>query len=198
MRTGKVVESIDIEAPRDEVFDIVANCDRRLHLSPLWDAAGVTHITPDFPHEGSRYRTTFLDEGDMTEFDTIVTAFIPSQKFAYRLICQRETRVMWTFQDVARGTRLMYREEFLVEEDEAEQFVQAARQVIREWLDNVRLYAELRGGWRDRLARRLMDRHLLRLSTLERRVVLMILVLQGMACITSLALGIGLAVAGLL
>ena len=198
MRTGKVVESVDIEAPRDEVFEIVVNCDRRLQLSPLWGVAHIEEVTPDFPREGSRYHIKLLAEGDETEYDSIVTAFIPNQKFAYRLTVERQSRATWTFQDVGCGTRVIYHEEFQINDDEADQFVQSVRKIVREWLDNIKLYAQLRGGWGGRLARWLADHFFLKLTIPQRRVVVMILLLQAMFFITMLALGLGLAVARLL
>jgi hypothetical protein len=198
MRTAKVVESVDIDAPRDEVFDVIANCDRRFQLSPLWGVAEIEDITPDFPDEGSSYHVKLLVEDGETEYDTIVTAFIPHQKFAYRLTVKRHTSTTWTFQDVRQGTRLIYYEEFLVDEDEADHFTQSVRRIVREWLDNIKRYAELRGGWKERLVRWLVDRYFLRLNIEQRRAIVMIIALQGMACIAFVALGIGLAVAKLL
>ena len=198
MRTGKVVESVDIEAPRDEVFEIVVNCDRRFQLSPLWGVVHIETVTPDFPREGSRYHIKLLAEGDETEYDSIVTAFTPNQKFAYRLTVERQSRVTWTFQDVGRGTRVIYHEEFLVDDDEADQFVRSVRGIVREWLNNIKLYAQMRGGWGGQLARWLADRYFLKLTIPQRRVVVMIFLLQAMFFITMLALGLGLAVARLL
>jgi len=198
MRTGKIVESVDIEAPRDEVFEIVVNCDRRFQLSPLWGVAHIEEVTPDFPREGSRYHIKLLAEGDETEYDSIVTAFAPNQKFAYYLTVKRRSHATWTFQDVGRGTRVIYHEEFLVDDDEADQFVRSVRGIVREWLDNIKLYAEMRSGWGGRLARWVADRYFLKLTIPQRRMVVMILLLQAIFFITMVSLGLGLAVARLL
>lgn len=198
MRTGKVVESVDIAAPRDEVFGIVVNCDRRFQLSPLWGVVHIETVTPDFPREGSQYHIKLLAEGDETEYDSIVTAFTPNQKFAYRLTVERQSHATWTFQDVERGTRVIYHEEFLVDDDEADQFVQSVRGVVREWLDNIRLYAEMRRGFGGRQARWLADHYYLKLTMPQRRMVVMILLLQAIFLVTVVALGLGLAVARLL
>ncbi|GAB4548174.1 MAG: hypothetical protein Kow0063_43090 [Anaerolineae bacterium] len=72
------------------------------------------------------------------------------------------------------------------------------RQIVRNWLNNIKLYAELRDGWGRRLARWLADRYFLRLTIPQRRVVVMILVLHAMFFITLVALGLGLAAARLL
>lgn len=196
MHTVKVVESVDIEAPRDEVFDIIVNCDRRLQLSPLWGAVKVEEVTPDFPHEGSRYHVKLV-AGDRPEYDTIVTAFVPSQKFAYRLTVRRETRTTWTFQDVPKGTRIIYHEEFLADETKDEEFIRSVRRVVREWLDNIRRYAELRDGWAHRLVKWLVDRYFLKMKVDQRRVVVMILALQGISCVSFVFVAIGLGIASL-
>jgi hypothetical protein len=198
MRTAKVVESIDIEAPRDEVFDIIVNCDRRFQLSPLWGVAEVQDIDPDFPEEGSRYRVKLLVESKEPEYDTIVTSLIPNLKFAYRLTARRKTNTTWTFQDVEKGTRLIYHEEFLVDEAGDDPFVQSVRQVVRDWLDNIKRYAELRGGRSRRLVRWLADRYFLRLNPEQRRAIVMVLALQALTLISFVTLGIGFAVVSLL
>jgi uncharacterized protein YndB with AHSA1/START domain len=198
MRTGKVVESVNIQAPRDEVFQVVVDRERRLQLSPLWGVVQITTVSPDFPCEGSRYHVRLLAEGEQPEYDTIVTAFVPNQKFGYQLTVKRQSRATWTFQDVGQGTRVIYHEEFLVDDHEAEEFIRSVRGVVRNWLDNIKLYAELRGGWGRRLARWLADRYFLRLTIPQRRVVVMILVLHALFFFTLVATSLGLAVARLL
>ncbi len=197
MRTVKVVESVDIEAPLDEVFDIIANCDRRLQLNPLWGVEEIQDITPDFPREGSRYHIK-LTEGEEAEYDTIVTAFSPNQKFAYRLTAKNQAHVTWTVQDVARGTRLLYHEEFQMAEAGEDDFVQSTRQVVREWLNNIKRYAELRNGWLQRLTKWVIDRFFLRLKAQQRRAIFILLVWEGVGCISFLAIGLGFAMAKLL
>ena len=196
MRTAKVAESVDIEAPRDEVFDIIANCDRRLQLSPLWGVSEIQDISPDFPQEGSHYHV-ILVEGEQ-EYDTIVTAFIAQQKFAYRLTTRRQVHSTWTVQNVDRGTRLIYLEEFLVDEAGDDEFVQSVRQIVQSWLSNIKRYAELRDGWGKRLIKWIIDRFLLRLRVDQRRVVLILLAWEGIGCVAFLMLALGWGTAKLL
>jgi hypothetical protein len=199
MRTAKVVESVDIDAPRDHVFEILANYDRRLQLSPLWGTTEIEDVTPDFPHEGSGYHVKLTgDEGVIEEYDTIVTAFVPAQKFAYRLTAKRQPQATWTVQDVPRGTRLIYCEEFLVDEAGDEEFVQSVRQVVTGWLSNIKRYAELKDTWIHRPVKWVLDRYLLKLRVEQRRVILMLLLLQVATILSFIALGIGLAVANLI
>lgn len=195
MRTVKVVESVDINAPREDVFAIITNCDRRLQLSPLWGVIEIKEISADFPREGSRYHAKKVH--DEEEYDTIVTSFIPCQKFAYQLMTGRGISVVWTFQEVAQGTRLMYYEEFLVDAAGDDEFVKSVRATVRQWLKNIKLYAELRGGWLQRQVKWLADHYLLKLRADQRRIILAILVMQGIGCLTFIAAAIGLGIAGL-
>lgn len=198
MRSARVVESVDINAPCDEVFEVVANCDRRLQLSPLWGETEVEVITADFPREGSSYHVKSLVEGHKAEYETIVSDYVANQKFAYRSTAECQSHSSWTLQDTARGTRLIYDKEFLVDEDEAEKSVQTTRETVREWLENIRRYAELRDGRGRRFVRWLADRYFLRMSMEQRRAILAVIVLQGLSCVSFVALGLGLAVASLL
>ncbi len=56
----------------------------------------------------------------------------------------------------------------------------------------------MRGGWGGRPARWLADHYFLKLTIPQRRVVVMILLLQAIFLVTMVALGAGLAVAKLL
>lgn len=197
MRTVKVVESVDIEAPREEVFNILTNCDRRLQLSPLWGTSEILSISPDFPQEGSSYRVKLREDG--LEYETIVTAFIDGQKFSYRLTTRREINVTWTVQEIPRGVRLIYHEEFLVDETgKDEEFVQAVRRVVRQWLNNIKRYAELDERWMQRLLKWVLDHYVLKLRAEQRRVILMLVALQAATILSFVALVIGWALVSLL
>ncbi len=104
--------------------------------------AEVQDITPDFPQEGSCYRVKLLVESKEPEYDTIVTSLIPNLKFAYRFTARRKTRTTWTFQDVEKGTRLIYHEEFLVDEAGDDPFVQSVYQYLLAIIRIVRVCAE--------------------------------------------------------
>jgi uncharacterized protein YndB with AHSA1/START domain len=198
MRLAKIVEWIDIEAPRHEVFRIITHRERRFQLSPLWGIAQVQDMTPDFPGEGSRYHVRYEVEGHETEHDAIVTDCVPDRKFAYRLEVERCSRSTWTVQESAQGTRVTYYEEFLVEEDEAEHFVRTAHQIVRNWLTNLKRYAELRGTRPRRAAKWLVERFYLRLNREQRRTVLTILALHGVAFFSFVAAAVGFGLVSLL
>ena len=197
MQPVKVIEWVDIQAPRQAVFDLVLDLERRLQLSPLWGTTTLEEKTPDYPAEGSLYRLRLNEppENIHPTYETTVTALEPLRKFAYRLCIDRETRVSWTTQDVQQGTRLVYTEEFLLNEGEDEEFTQAVRKVVHEWLEHIRRYAELRQTPMKRLAKWLVDHFYLRLRPDQRRLVLTILFMHAVGSIgfilSALAWGIG-------
>lgn len=196
-RTAKVVESVDIDAPRAELFEIIVNNQRRFQLSPLWGVADCQDVSPDFPQEGSHYHVTVSDD-EQDEYDAIVTSFVLEQKFAYRLTTRREVRTTWTFQDIADGTRIIYHEEFLVGEAGEDEFVQSVRKIVLEWLSNIKRYAELRGGWWQSTLKWGVDRFLLPLKVHQRRAIFLLLAWETIGCLSFLALGLGWGVAKLL
>jgi hypothetical protein len=200
MRTCKVVESIDIEAPRAEVFDIITHSVRRFQLSPLWGVAHVAYIDPSWPQVGACYEVELTDSAS-TKYDTVVTAYEPNQKFAYDLTAERQTRVTWTVQDVVRGaqtaTRLIYEEEFQADEAESDEFTQSVRKIVKQWLTNIKMYAGLRGNWGRRVLRRFAN-WFLKLRPEQRRVVGMLVGLQAIMFITFVLAALGFAVVRLL
>lgn len=57
----KVDDLVDIEAPCEEVFNVVADIERRMQLSPLWGLSLLLEVSPDYPKPGSRYRIRVTD-----------------------------------------------------------------------------------------------------------------------------------------
>lgn len=58
----KVTGLIDIKAPCQEVFNTVANLERRMQLSPLWGMNRLLEVAPNFPEPGSSYRVQVLTD----------------------------------------------------------------------------------------------------------------------------------------
>jgi hypothetical protein len=180
METTKVSEWVEIQAPRSDVFDVVVNVERRTQLSPLYGTILLDDVSPDYPNEGSNFRLK-LREQDY-EYDSVVTTVESPIKFTYELDVRRKTKVTWLFQDVSRGTRVIYEEEFLIDGEEDDEYVQSVREAIRQWLNNIKFYTELRDGRFKMFIRWVMDRYFLRLRNDQRKVILMILFLQIASC----------------
>jgi hypothetical protein len=196
MSTSKVVEYIDIAAPREEIFELILNLKRRMQLSPLWGFATLLDISPEFPQEGSSYRVK-PNEGEHNEYVTIITEYQPLQKLAYRLTADTQTTVCWTVQEVAQGTRIIYEEEFLIgEEQDKEVFVQSVKKIVSQWLKNIKNYSELRGSRTKRAIRWFLDRYFLKLRKDQRNVIITILFMQFVAMISFVMAAIALGIAG--
>ena len=179
MHNNRVTVFVDIEAPQEEIFEIITTTDRRLQLSPLWGVAEIENVSPDYPQEGSQYRVKII-EGEKKEYDNTVTAYQPDRKFAYFVNVDRQTEVTWSVQPSAKGTRLTYCEEYIDSEDRDDDFDQAIRKVIQDWLSNIKRYAELRSSRPQRFLKWLLDRFFLKLQVDQRRVILIILAFQAM------------------
>lgn len=122
----------------------------------------------------------------------------PPAKLSYYLEADCQTIVNWRLQSIPRGTRLNYEELFCEENAGGEDFLPTVRHVIHEWLVNIKRYNELRGTRLKSFHRRLLDRFYLKLRPDQRRTVLLILFMQGLALVTFVIAAIGLGVAGAL
>ncbi len=194
LQTVRVTHWVDIHAPRAEVFDLVVDLERRMQLSPLWGIAKAQNPSHDYPCEGSSYEVE-IPENEGFCFKTIITAFLPLKKLAYKSLFKNNARVTWHFQDIPQGTRLIYTEEFLAEESSSKALRESVFKIVNDWLTNLRRYAELREGWKKRLVKRLVDRFYLKLQPDQRRTVTTILYFQAIGTITFVmaALAAGLA-----
>jgi hypothetical protein len=57
----KVTDWIDIQAPCEEVFRMVADVEHRMQLSPLWGLSLLLEVAPNYPEPGSSYRVRVTD-----------------------------------------------------------------------------------------------------------------------------------------
>ncbi len=185
MHMIRVVEHVDIAAPRHEVFETVTHCERRLQLSPLWGTIRLTSVDATYPAVGGRWLSGPAQEA-AAEYVTIVTDYLPGQRFAYRTLTDTQATVVWTFQDVAAGTRVIYQEDFLAEGRQGAEMETQVRQIVRGWLFNIKRYSELRRNRFERILRRLADRYYLALQPDQRRVILTILFTHFVGIIASI------------
>jgi hypothetical protein len=170
--------------------------ERRMQLSPLWGVAKIENQSPDYPSEGSSYDVEIQQKEDSC-FETIITDFKPHKKLAYKSIMDIHSQVTWNFQDLRQGTRVIYVEEFLAPKDDSEELRNSVQKIVRDWLSNVRRYAELRGDRSKRLAKWLVDHFYLKLGPDQRKTVLTILYLQGIGAITFVMAAIAVGIARL-
>lgn len=191
MVTVKVVEYVDIRAPREEVYATVLNPERRAQLSPLWGVVQIEAVSPNYPAVGSSWRARVqppqptahaLDQKGPT---VVVTTHTPGQRFGYRTAAGGKPLTLWAFLDIPAGARLIYEEEFSVEEERAQEMAGQVRQVVRNWLRNIKRYSELRRTRFERLLRWLADRYYLKLRPDQRSLIATILAMHAIGGIAS-------------
>jgi len=197
MRTIRVTEWIDIRAPRADVFDLIVNIKRRMQLSPLWGIANIKNLSHNYPQAGSRYDVEIQGEQDI-QFETIITDFTPEKKLAYKSLIENNATVTWNFQDVKQGTRVIYTEEFLVEDQDDDEARQSVQKIVKEWLTNMRRYAELRDTWAKQIAKKLIDRFYIDQTPPQRKTITTILFMQSIGTITFIMAALALGFANLL
>jgi hypothetical protein len=195
MSTIKVTEWVDIDAPRSVLFEMILDLERRFQLSPLYGTTILDKVSEDYPDEGSQYRLRLREPEDYY-YDSVVTEYSPETKFAYSLSIRRKTRVSWYFQETSRGTRVIYQEEFDADEESEEDFINSVRKAVKQWLKNIKLYAELHKAKFGHQLKWIMDRYYLRLRSDQRHVILTILFMQAVAMISFVMAAIAMGIAG--
>ena len=118
------------------------------------------------------------------EHEYIVVEYQPASKFVYQLEDDCKTLITWVFKPIPSGTRIIYEECFCDETVCDQNFIPTLHQVVKEWLTNIKRYAELRGTRGRRLIKWFLDRFYLKLRPDQRRAVLLMLVMQAVGLAT--------------
>jgi hypothetical protein len=198
MALAKVVEFVDIRAPRAEVYDILVDLKRRVQLSPLWGILQIDRVSENYPREGSDFQMSIRNNAEYPPYRTVITCCNPLRKLAYRLDVRRKSEVTWTLQDTQTGTRVIYEEQFEMDDNEGEEFTGQVRTVVTDWLKNIKHYAELREGRLNRAIKWFLDKYFLNLRKEQRNVVMIILFMQFTSIITFIMAAVAVGVGGLL
>lgn len=194
MEMVKVVEWVDIKAPREEVYATIIDCTLRLQLSPMWGMVEIGEVSTQFPEEGSSYMLKPC-QSEASPYENIVTSHKPLTSLSYKLSIDLETSVSWTVQDTPRGTRLVYEEKFLVSDAEKEDMAKRVREMVRQWLNNIKRYSELRETRLKCFVKWVLDRYFLKLRKEQRNTVVAILVLHLVGAVSFIMSAIALGIA---
>lgn len=197
MALVKVTEFVDIRAPRQEVYNILVDLKRRVQLSPLWGVLQIDRISETYPQEGSDFQMSLRNNQEIPPYRTVITCCNPLRKLAYKLDVRRKSEVTWILQDTQAGTRVIYEEQFEVDETEDGEFAAQVRNVVVSWLKNIKQYAELREGRLNKAIKWFLDKYFLKLRKEQRNVILILLFMQFTSIITFIMAAIALGVGGL-
>lgn len=196
MPLESIIETIEINAPQSEVFALITDRARCVQLHPDWGKETIQEVSPDYPHTGSFFRSV-PSELPEAAYNTYVTDYLPNEIFFWQIEGTQPGTLSWSCQDLPSGTKLAYEKTCLVGEGDASDWTQREGFLAREWLAGLKNYAELRDG-RLRLGMKwVMDRYLLKLRADQRRVILMLIVLQLVMFITFLAAAAGMGIVSL-
>ncbi|GAB4504631.1 MAG: hypothetical protein Fur0043_16250 [Anaerolineales bacterium] len=130
----------------------------------------------EVPHHQRQSRAPVIQE-------YCVMAYEPPHLFRYSLLPDNKTIVTWRCEGIPLGTRLRYEEEFSKEIVQENDFLPTLRQVIHEWLANIKRYSELIDG-RGRLIRWVVDHFYLKLRPDQRRVMVVLGFMQAVGLIS--------------
>ncbi len=76
----RLIESIEIMAPVEKVFELASDLERRLGLSPAFRLIGVDKLTDGEVRKGTRFRVKLEKEGELIEYETEVVGFKKNKK----------------------------------------------------------------------------------------------------------------------
>ena len=120
------------------------------------------------------------------EHDYIVVEYQPQHQFVYQLDDDCKTLITWSFKSIPLGTRITYEECFCDDSMCDQNFISTMHKVIQEWLTNIKRYSELRSHRGRRFIKWLLDHYYLKLRPDQRRVVLIMLLMQAVGLATFL------------
>lgn len=213
-------EEIEIQAPVEEVFAILADPEKHLQLGPAWGQSKLEQVTDDYPQMGGSYVLQPV-EAEEPARRTLVTDLDPSRRIAFRIEDGSEYQSVWELEPLPESVRLRYQADFYLEitsqesgasspesDDELASYLEqpetfdrkaeVARREAAEWLTSIKRYAELRETRMRLWLRWLMDRYILRLRSDQRRIILALLAMQLITCLTFIAAVVGIGLASLL
>lgn len=179
---------VDITAQPAEVFEVLKNPLRLLQLHPDWGDYLLEQVSAEYPVVGSSYRLRAARQ-DAAAFDVRVLEMQPG----YRLILAAEdglrTQHCWTVTSSPTGACLQLQESSLLDTPEA---CRDSEEDVRQWLDNLRNYAGLHRKGLQGVVRWALDRYVLNLRSDQRRIILALVVMQGITFLTFVAALLGL------
>ena len=151
----------------------------------------------DAANNAVEIRTSKSEIDIPAEQEYFISEYQPPHKFSYYLDEDCKTIVTWRFQNIPFGTRVNYEEVFCDENVGDENFIPTIRQVICEWLANIKRYSELRDGRGRLIIKWFLDRYYLKLRPDQRRLVQMILFMQAIGLATFVIAVVGWGIASL-
>jgi uncharacterized protein YndB with AHSA1/START domain len=163
---------VDILAPREKVYSLLVDMEKRFRLHPEWEVLRFEELAP------RRYRVRLRKEsGEEKEYTFVVTELSP-RRIAYSSE-GGDLEVELVLEEKARGVRLTHTERFSLPWKASEKTLKAMEEELRIWLQGIKHYCEMQDNIIARTSKFIIDRFLLRLSPAKRRVAMLIILING-------------------
>lgn len=171
--TTRVSATKEIFAPRERVFDLLLDTEKRLRFHPSWEELKVEKLTPGEVREGTEYRV-FIRMEDAEE-GVEYTLKLKEIEKPERLVLETPSRTMtYTLKEKGHATEL--EQEDIYGKGLEERMAEKAEEDIRLWLHGLKHYCELRANPLARVSKFIVDKVMLRIPPVQRRIVFYIVV----------------------
>ncbi|WP_456474643.1 SRPBCC family protein [Candidatus Pyrohabitans sp.] len=166
-----ISQSVVVHAPLEKVYQLVADTEKRLRLHPSWEVLR-------FKKLGDRkFRVRVKKEsGEVREYVLVITELLRD-----RITCREEKGdfdVEIVLEEVEGGVRLTHTERFSLPWEASEKTLKSMEDELKYWLEAIRHYCELQDNPLARTSRFIIDHFLLKLPPQQRRIVMLIIILN--------------------
>jgi hypothetical protein len=182
MQTYEFERGADLKLKPDKVFDFLRNVKMMLDLTPYFEVKRVEKLDGTSPSGETGYRLELID--DVTGQDSNDQITIEE--------CREGGRIEWVFQSEGRrvifdiqpregGSRLILKEIYLLSEDiKSGQIDRLSRDHLL-WIRSIAQYLRLyeKNSLYNRIMRRIIKKTWLPMTPSQRRIALLILLIQG-------------------
>ncbi len=114
MRMHRIVESVEIDVPVEEVFNFLQDVEARMRLSPSYEVLKVEQIKGDRMKKGAKFRIELMSDGKKVEYISEVVKFKRNKVIATRGAEGRIRLTLKVKETPTGGTLLIHDEEFVI------------------------------------------------------------------------------------
>jgi uncharacterized protein YneR len=195
MGMHRISQRVLIHAPLEKVSKLVADAEKRMRLHPSWEVLMYQELDVR-EGEKERYRVKVKKEsGEVKEYTFAVTAS-SKDRIAYRAEGD-DLEVELLLEDTPRGVKLTQVERFSLPWEPSERTLKSMEDELRFWLEGIKHYCELQGNPIAQTSKFLIDRLLLKLPPSQRRIVLLIIILNAGILLLFIVMFAGMKVASM-
>ncbi|MBO8128121.1 MAG: SRPBCC family protein [Peptococcaceae bacterium] len=172
----------DLNLPPEQVFDFLKDVKLMMDLTPFFEVKAVEKLTEGPLSEGSRYKLDLVD--DVTEQDASDEITIEEYEERHRIAWafeKEERRVIFEVRPRGRGSRLMVKEIYHLPGGVTSGYIDRLSRDHLLWIRSIAQYLRLyeKNTFYHRMMRWVMNKIWLPMTPSQRRIALLILLIQG-------------------